>query len=291
MDSFARGRTAILKKQPSHMEAAHFGDLGHSSVNYQPQETRSRMSKTVDQVLRDNVALPHFMHCMDQRGADHLVRFWLEAESFRSASWSRVRAQNLNSVKHSSLAEPVSISPDGPELHQNTLNDLALHNSRGNPSPLSSRRDSSNAEADPKANPSPAETPGRQAPSRTGTPSKGPSNSTLRDLSDTLMKSIEKDAVTIFTKYISPDAVRPIPITEQIRNDIVAKICGEDGMVDPNCFVIAQSVVFSILEQQHFTEFLRSHHFCKYQIEVLTSGSVFLADILFCESALFYFSE
>lgn len=29
-----------------------------------------------------------------------------------------------------------------------------------------------------------------------------------------------------------------------------AKICGEDGMVDPNCFVIAQSVVFTILEQQ-----------------------------------------
>lgn len=111
----------------------------------------------------------------------------------------------------------------------------------------------------------------------------------------------------------------------------VAKICGEDGMVDPNCFVFAQSVVFAILEDEwvsvvfflycllcevpitalppqhlryrlsspptrslifrHFSEFLRSHHFCKYQIEVLTSGSVFLADILFCESALFYFSE
>ncbi|XP_038148221.1 A-kinase anchor protein 10, mitochondrial [Cyprinodon tularosa] len=291
MDSFARGRTAILKKQPSHMEAAHFGDLGHSSVNYQPQETRSRMSKTVDQVLRDNMALPHFMHCMDHLGSDHLVRFWLEAESFRSASWSRVRAQNLNSVKHSSLAEPVSASPDGPELDQNTLNDLAVHRSRGNPSLLSDGTDSSCGEADQKANPSRAETPSRQPPSRTGTPSKGMTNSSLRDLSDTLMKSIEKDAVTIFTKYISPDAARPIPITEQIRNDIVAKICGEDGMVDPNCFVIAQSLVFSILEQQHFTEFLRSHHFCKYQIEVLTSGSVFLADILFCESALFYFSE
>lgn len=120
-------------------------------------------------------------------------------------------------------------------------------------------------------------------------------------------------------------------------------------MVDPNCFVFAQSVVCAILEQQwvsvssflseancdiagfprccvlrlqlecncctsvisppwlpqwqlyssptcsfisrHFSEFLRSHHYCKYQIEVLTSGSVFLADILFCESALFYFSE
>lgn len=294
MDSFARGRTAILKKQPSHMEAAHFGDLGHSSVNYQPQETRSRLSKTVDQVLRDNVAMPHYMHFTELRGADHLVRFWLEAESFRSTSWSRVRAHSLNSVKHSSLAEPVPISPDGSEVRDPTLNPadpFSRHNSSEGATVLSERRDSSSTEAGLRPGTPRVETPSRQTPSRTGTPYKVQSNSTLRDLSDKLMKSIEKDAVTIFTKYISPDAVRPIPITEQIRNDIVAKICGEDGMVDPNCFVIAQSVVFAILEQQHFSEFLRSHHFCKYQIEVLTSGSVFLADILFCESALFYFSE
>uniref|UniRef100_A0A4W6EWE2 A-kinase anchoring protein 10 n=1 Tax=Lates calcarifer TaxID=8187 RepID=A0A4W6EWE2_LATCA len=284
MDSFARGRTAILKKQPSHMEAAHFGDLGHSSVNYQPQETRSRLSKTVDQVLRDNVAMPHYMHFMELQGADHLVRFWLEAESFRSTSWSRIRAHSLNSVKHSSLAEPVPNASHTPHV-------LSRDSSIEGPTVSLERRNSSSTEAGLRPGTPRAETPSRQAPSRTGTPYKGQSNSTLRELSDKLMKSIEKDAVTIFTKYISPDAVRPIPITEQIRNDIVAKICGEDGMVDPNCFVIAQSVVFTILEQQHFSGFLRSHHFCKYQIEVLTSGSVFLADILFCESALFYFSE
>lgn len=34
---------------------------------------------------------------------------------------------------------------------------------------------------------------------------------------------IERDAVSIFTKYVSPDASRPIPITEQIRNDIVGR--------------------------------------------------------------------
>lgn len=294
MDSFARGRTAILKKQPSHMEAAHFGDLGHSSVNYQPQETRSRLSKTVDQVLRDNVAMPHYMHFMELRGADHLVRFWLEAESFRATSWSNVRAHSLNSVKHSSLAEPVPASPDGLELpQQNAPNALNRHSSSSSegPAPLAERQDSYSTEAGLRPGTPRAETPSRQTPSRTGTPYKVQPNSSLRELSDKLMKSIEKDAVTIFTKYISPDAVRPIPITEQIRNDIVAKICGEDGMVDPNCFVIAQSVVCTILDQQHFSEFLRSHHFCKYQIEVLTSGSVFLADILFCESALFYFSE
>uniref|UniRef100_A0A1A8MVY1 A kinase (PRKA) anchor protein 10 n=1 Tax=Nothobranchius pienaari TaxID=704102 RepID=A0A1A8MVY1_9TELE len=291
MDSFARGRTAILKKQPSHMEAAHFGDLGHSSVNYQPQETHSRLSKTVDQVLRDNMAMPHYMHFMENQGAGHLVRFWLEAESFRSTSWSRVRAQSLNSVKHSSLAEPVASSPDGPELTQNMPNNIAQHNSTEGSSLLSDRGGSSCSEAELRPNTARTQTPIRKAPSRTGTPSKGQLNSSLRDLSDQLMKNIEKDAVTIFTRYISPDAVKPIPITEQTRNDIIAKICGEDGMVDPNCFVIAQSVAFAILDQQHFSEFLRSHHFCKYQIEVLTSGSVFLADILFCESALFYFSE
>ncbi|XP_037126439.1 A-kinase anchor protein 10, mitochondrial [Syngnathus acus] len=291
MDSFARGRTAILKKQPSRMEAAHFGDLGHSSVNYQPQETRSRLSKTVDQVLRDNVAIPHYMRFMERQGADHLVRFWLEAENFRATSWSWVRAHSLNSVKHSSLAEPVSDSVEVPELPKH--NSVALGwNSAGDAAQaqLEQREPSSAGAGMPPGSPR-AGTPSRRAPSRTGTPSKMQSNISLRDLSDKLMRNIEKDAVNIFTKYVSPDAARPIPITEQIRNDIVAKICGEDGMVDPNCFVIAQSVIFTILEQQYFIEFLRSHHFCKYQIEVLTSGSVFLADILFCESALFYFSE
>ncbi|XP_017267967.1 A-kinase anchor protein 10, mitochondrial isoform X2 [Kryptolebias marmoratus] len=235
--------------------------------------------------------MPHYTHFMEQRGADHLVRFWLEAEAFRSTSWSRVRAQSLNSVKHSSLAEPVAVSPDGPEPIQNAPNDLARNNGSGGPSLQPDRRDSSSSESNLRLCTSRSETPTRRKPSRTGTPCKGQPNRTLRDLSDQLMKNIEKEAVNIFTKYISPDAVRPIPITEQIRNDIIAKICGEDGMVDPNCFVIAQAVVFAILEEQHFSEFLRSHHFCKYQIEVLTSGSVFLADILFCESALFYFSE
>lgn len=41
--------------------------------------------------------------------------------------------------------------------------------------------------------------------------------------SSSLFPGIEKDAVNIFTKYISPDAVKPIPITEQIRNDIVGE--------------------------------------------------------------------
>ncbi|XP_015223320.2 A-kinase anchor protein 10, mitochondrial isoform X1 [Lepisosteus oculatus] len=300
MDSFARGRTAILKKQPSHMEATHFGDLGRSCVNYQAQETRSRLSKTVEQILRDGVAMPYFVQHMELQGADHLVKFWLEAESFRSVSWSRIRAHSLNSVKHSSLAEPASPSARPPRSGDPAEGDpqdsRTPSPAKGNPhshawtSPNNSfssdEKESDALQGGPKA-----DTPTRQASSKAGTPFKLQPCHALKDLSEKLMKSIERDAVDIFTKYISPDAARSIPITEAMRTDIVAKICGEDGQVNPNCFVNAQSAVFNIMEQQHFSEFLRSHYFCKYQIEVLTSGTVYLADILFCESALFYFSE
>ncbi|NWI79532.1 AKA10 protein, partial [Dryoscopus gambensis] len=309
MDSFSSSRTAALKKQPSHMEAAHFGDLGRSCLNYQAQETKSSLSKTLEQVLQDSVALPYFIQFMELRRMEHLVKFWLEAESFHSTTWSRIRAHSLNTVKQSSLAEPVSPSkqqelasspPAGwleerleerlegcgaarpqPDRTAGSQNHVGLpgQGGRGSGAPCLSKPETGTLPDD------------QQDSSKLSVSNRNSPSSALKDLSGKLMKSIERDAVSTFTKYISPDAAKPIPITEAMRNDIVAKICGEDGQVDPNCFVTAQSIVFNAMEQEHFSEFLRSHHFCKYQIEVLTSGTVYLADILFCESALFYFSE
>uniref|UniRef100_A0A8C3WPV7 A-kinase anchor protein 10, mitochondrial n=1 Tax=Catagonus wagneri TaxID=51154 RepID=A0A8C3WPV7_9CETA len=315
MDSFSSSRTATLKKQPSHMEAAHFGDLGRSCLDYQTQETKSSLSKTLEQVLHDAVVLPYFIQFMELRRMEHLVKFWLEAESFHSTTWSRIRAHSLNTVKQSSLAEPVSPSKKHEtaaasvtESLEQRLEDvssapLLLTQSEG--TGLNNRTSNTqnhlllSQECDgahslrPEAARAGARRGSREAPASPRPPVAGGNSpsSPLKELSGKLMKSIEQDAVNTFTKYISPDAAKPIPITEAMRNDIIAKICGEDGQVDPNCFVLAQSIVFSAMEQEHFSEFLRSHHFCKYQIEVLTSGTVYLADILFCESALFYFSE
>ncbi|NXC05556.1 AKA10 protein, partial [Orthonyx spaldingii] len=310
MDSFSSSRTAALKKQPSHMEAAHFGDLGRSCLNYQAQETKSSLSKTLEQVLQDSVALPYFIQFMELRRMEHLVKFWLEAESFHSTTWSRIRAHSLNTVKQSSLAEPVSpskqqelaSSPPAGWLEERLEGCGTAQLLQPQPDRTASSqnhvglpgRESRSAGAlclskpETGTHPLPADL---QESSKLSVSNRNSPSSALKDLSGKLMKSIERDAVSTFTKYISPDAAKPIPITEAMRNDIVAKICGEDGQVDPNCFVTAQSIVFNAMEQEHFSEFLRSHHFCKYQIEVLTSGTVYLADILFCESALFYFSE
>ncbi|XP_074045334.1 A-kinase anchor protein 10, mitochondrial isoform X2 [Macrotis lagotis] len=315
MDSFSSSRTATLKKQPSHMEAAHFGDLGRSCLDYQTQETKSSLSKTLEQVLQDSIALPYFIQFMELRRMEHLVKFWLEAESFRSTTWSRIRAHSLNTVKQSSLAEPLSPSSKRHEttvsfpselldqrLESSSTVQLFMTNSKGtemnnrtsnaqNHSLPSQDRDNVHSLHLDVSKEGTHVSLEHQDSSRLRVSNRNSPSSPLKELSGKLMRSIERDAVSTFTKYISPDAAKPIPITEAMRNDIVAKICGEDGQVDPNCFIMAQSIVFNAMEQEHFSEFLRSHHFCKYQIEVLTSGTVYLADILFCESALFYFSE
>ncbi|XP_040194586.1 A-kinase anchor protein 10, mitochondrial isoform X2 [Rana temporaria] len=314
MDSYSSSRTAALKKQPIHMAAEHFGDLGRSCLNYESQDTKSSLSKTLAQVLQDNVALPYFIQFMELRRMEHLVKFWLESKSFNSTTWSRIRAYSLNTVKHSSLAEPVSPAPKRPDL--SAVSSLASakqlaqdsskvpqHTSRlkGLDSPAKQHSTSNHLQAKQKIGRVPAiqlelctdqTLPSHEQSSMLNASRRdSPTDEGLKDMSQKLMKSIERDAVNTFTKYISPDAAKPIPISEEIRSDIVAKICGEDGQVDPNCFVTAQAIVFNAMEQEHFPEFLRSQHFCKYQIEVLTSGVVYLSDILFCESALFYFSE
>lgn len=188
---------------------------GRSSVNYHADETRSRLSKTLDQILRDNVAMPYFIQLMETRSAEHLVRFWLEAESFRSTSWSRVRAHSLNSVKHSTLAEPTTDpgSPDSPESPYDPGRISAL-DEEDSEDPFSSRTSSRPHTPSPQdVNPTgavlghrnsissegaarpgtpqlqPSLTPTRQSASRTGTPVKGQTTGGLRELSDKLMKS------------------------------------------------------------------------------------------------------
>lgn len=42
---------------------------------------------------------------------------------------------------------------------------------------------------------------------------------------------------------------------------------------------------------RYFPSFLGSSHYCKHQIDILTSGKVFLSDILYNQNAMFYFME
>ncbi len=65
----------------------------------------------------------------------------------------------------------------------------------------------------------------------------------------------------------------------------------EDGAVDPQCFSGAQTWAVRLMEEDFFPPFLSSDFHCKHQIDLLTTTNVHLADIIYNEAAMFYFSE
>lgn len=111
------------------------------------------------------------------------------------------------------------------------------------------------------------------------------------DLADKLKRSIERDAVKIFQKYLSHDATDPIGAPDELRNETIHKICREDGQVDPQCFSSCQEFVFKKMEKEFYAEFLVSEYYYMHQINMLTSTQIHLADVLYNEGALFYFME
>jgi len=58
--------------------------------------TRSRLSKSLEETLKDDAALGHFIQFMESQGSGHLVRFWLDAESFRITATTRLRSELNN---------------------------------------------------------------------------------------------------------------------------------------------------------------------------------------------------
>lgn len=53
----------------------------------------SQLSKTLDQVLHDKDALPHFIQFMESHAAANLVKFWLDADTFKVTSITRINSE------------------------------------------------------------------------------------------------------------------------------------------------------------------------------------------------------
>lgn len=93
-------------------------------------------------------------------------------------------------------------------------------------------------------------------------------------------------ALRIFKRYIALEATESIKCNEQLRKRVIESICDSSC-----CFDEVEAFVYDVMERDYFPAFLTSDYFCKLQIDVLTSGNVMLEDILYNETALFYFME
>ena len=80
-------------------------DLGQANGSWSQGRQRSRLSKTIREVLHDHSALGYLIQYLEARDAAQLVRFWLDVESFRcsasmviTSSWAppRVSRERLD---------------------------------------------------------------------------------------------------------------------------------------------------------------------------------------------------
>ncbi|XP_076166386.1 A-kinase anchoring protein pkaap isoform X2 [Ptiloglossa arizonensis] len=105
------------------------------------------------------------------------------------------------------------------------------------------------------------------------------------------MTTTKQDALRIYKKYITKGALGINQIPENLKIEMEKAFTCEDIEPMLQCLSAVQIIVYKILENEHINDFLRSEFNCKHQIDVLTSGNVQLTDILYNETAFFYFME
>lgn len=104
-------------------------------------------------------------------------------------------------------------------------------------------------------------------------------------------KTMMVDALSIYRHFISLDATQSLGVDENVRREVETNICSENGEIDPDCFKMAQKFAFETLQTRYFDDFIRSSYYQKHIMEIVTSGKVFLADIMYNDNAVFYFME
>ncbi|XP_014670762.1 PREDICTED: A-kinase anchor protein 10, mitochondrial-like [Priapulus caudatus] len=288
----AQAREKSSRQQHSLLIDDHLGDLGQRAL-LSTLKRSSRLSKAYHEVLRDRNALGHYVRFMEARAAGRLVRFWLDADSFQTTTWLRIRTHALNCMTRTTLGQCSTIgrSVDGhgatdPALaHDAALTDNGLAAAARGQNLCSESGAPHEGAGGCAGETSDAKTLPNRTDAALHLNVKGDA------IAEKLRKGIEADAMLVYSKFIAQDASDPIGVGDRIRNEIIRKICREDGLVDPSSFVAAQDFVSDIMIREYFPVFQQSFYHCKHQIDVLTSGTVYLEDLLYNETAFFYFME
>lgn len=99
------------------------------------------------------------------------------------------------------------------------------------------------------------------------------------------------DAEGIWEKFLSDDKYKQLGIPESCVKTIKSRLTDSSSSVGGDLFKDLAEWIVNNLSANYFNQYCKSYYFCKYQVSVLTSGHLRLADILYNDSTLFYFME
>ncbi|XP_043272093.1 A-kinase anchor protein 10, mitochondrial isoform X2 [Venturia canescens] len=215
----------------------------------------SRLSKTLGEILADKGALGYFIQFMDRRGSLALIKFWMEVECTCGPCVTDDNTTLYPDSKNYKLRSTELLNKDFSQFGQDQFN-VDVVNSN---------------ETDPNVN----------------QVMKNSRRISLRQP----VSTIKQDAFRIYNKYITNDSSLANGISDQVKDDIEKSLKCDNIQPLISCLKTVQASVYKTLEDEYVNDFLRSEFHCKHQIDVLTSGDVKLSDILYNETAFFYFME
>ncbi|XP_076666163.1 A-kinase anchoring protein pkaap isoform X2 [Andrena cerasifolii] len=215
---------------------------------------------------------------METQNCLALIKFWLEVECLSSSVDTAESKENAGPPNCIGNSNSLFSSVDGNEnLRREMTKDDTGSREAGSVSfgeYVNSNSTESNCNDMPKTS---------QTISRTR---QSNHNCKRRDMTTT-----RQDALRIYKKYIAKDTLGVIQIPEELKVEMEEALMCESIEPMLQCLSGVQNIVYKILENEHINDFLRSEFHCKHQIDVLTSGNVQLTDILYNETAFFYFME
>ncbi|XP_065155945.1 A-kinase anchor protein 10, mitochondrial [Atheta coriaria] len=262
-----------------------FEDEGLFDIDFVPDREQSRLSKTLSEVLNDKSALSYFVQFMESRNALSYLRCWLDIQNFQAAI-DHFETEQKSTTHDLTSTNITNNSPTAPAQIRVVEHDSLSVSTDCDDSltaDISSLNDDSNINMN------------MTTTNICTTPLYDKSEKSEKSLSldmDKYSQEFTDDALGIFKKYIALEAPECIQCADDVRNDIIEKICSQESRIlNADCFKTVQEQMFNLMEKEFFDAFVQSDYFCKHQIDVLTSGHVVLEDILYNETALFYFME
>lgn len=243
-------------------------------------ESRPKLSKYLSDILNERGCLCYFVQFLEAKNALPLIKFWIDAESYRSAA-ELLCGRNGVLSNSKSLAFDTNtneLNPDGGRVLKRSVSsegyDSLSFKSQSNESidRLSGGLSESKQDLENDV--------------VLDTKSAQPKNNTMNKLQSSLVA----DAIRIYRKYLVSTSVYFIDVPATIQSTISLALCN-NSEITPTLFVESQKYVFDLLERDHLEPFIESVYYCKYSVEVLTDESLRLTDLLYNESILFYFME
>lgn len=250
-------------------------------ADFEYQEPQIRLHRSIIEILKDRTTLSFLVQFLETKNGLSLVKFWLDCEALKTLSsdgkTSTIRTENCNGKDKNCVSSPTTSCSEnnkveGTETRENDeIDNAKVSNKQLIDSMTQSLTDDEKSKLYCEKN---------QKRNKKTPP------------------SIQEDALGIYRKYLVIDSVDSIELPATILSKLSLALCDSQSDSDTGdnstlwqAFDDAQKHVMDVMEKHFLKNFLESSFYSKYTVDVLTSESLNLNEILRNETTLFFFIQ